>query len=557
MQTHPARRSIPSKPQKTMPFIPHTPEALVGRSDSKNPATTCKGITTNGRPCRRALASSKSSSGVLAVVSIPNSSDDDAAGAAAYFCWQHKDQADKLAAASASSLRRVDEETQILPLQEKTSIDSLVHRLGVLEVDENSPSKGKSKAERRRNRQTGVPHPRRRPPTWENVPGPLLSVPTDMMSSGAVHVQGKPSRPRPSKAKDKQTSFWRSLFCGRADDDYVEVVRHRRRADGQSGYMMTGATQQSGHPSSSSLQNNRPLRPNEPNSHASYCPSIPVTPQNNRVPARKPLGEKPALSLNKPVSKTSNLMSLIPKTVSPQTASALLAELSKPISAHDEAGYIYIFWLTDEHVAPPPARAASTLLSPHPQVPRGRRPSDVLSEYSWRALDDSVNSHASKTTPEKKTILLKIGRANNIQRRMNEWTRQCGYALSLVRWYPYVSSSPSASQQTTPTSSRRPSLQSPHSSASSNTHSAPQRPPLQPSSSSGNQVRKVPHAHRVERLIHLELGDRRVKRRCDACGKEHREWFEVEASRKGIMEMDDVVRRWVDWAEQVGGGGKG
>jgi hypothetical protein len=49
-------------------------------------------------------------------------------------------------------------------------------------------------------------------------------------------------------------------------------------------------------------------------------------------------------------------------------------------------------------------------------------------------------------------------------------------------------------------------------------------------------VRKVPHAHRVERLIHLELGE---------------QWFEVEASRDGVKKVDEVVKRWVEWAERA------
>jgi hypothetical protein len=56
---------------------------------------------------------------------------------------------------------------------------------------------------------------------------------------------------------------------------------------------------------------------------------------------------------------------------------------------------------------------------------------------------------------------------------------------------------------------------------------------------------------RVERLIHLELGSQRVMKNCDACGKTHKEWFEVEASKEGVRRVDEVVRRWVDWAEQV------
>jgi hypothetical protein len=62
-------------------------------------------------------------------------------------------------------------------------------------------------------------------------------------------------------------------------------------------------------------------------------------------------------------------------------------------------------------------------------------------------------------------------------------------------------------------------------------------------------VRKVPYVKRVERLIHLELAEKRVMRDCAACGREHREWFEVEASEKGVRNVDEVVRRWVAWGE--------
>lgn len=72
-----------------------------------------------------------------------------------------------------------------------------------------------------------------------------------------------------------------------------------------------------------------------------------------------------------------------------------------------------------------------------------------------------------------------------------------------------------------------------------------------PDTAGADQPRKVPHAHRVERLIHIELADKRVKRLCVGCGKEHREWFEVEASREGVRGVDAVVRRWVGWGESV------
>jgi hypothetical protein len=63
----------------------------------------------------------------------------------------------------------------------------------------------------------------------------------------------------------------------------------------------------------------------------------------------------------------------------------------------------------------------------------------------------------------------------------------------------------------------------------------------------------MPHSHKVERLIHIELEGHglRVKHKvsCDACGRNHREWFEVEATSAGIHTVDEVVKRWSDWDE--------
>ncbi|KAI4799718.1 DUF1766-domain-containing protein [Aureobasidium sp. EXF-8845] len=235
----------------------------------------------------------------------------------------------------------------------------------------------------------------------------------------------------------------------------------------------------------------------------------------SRLPARKPLLDVPTTALNKrransAPSSTTELLPFIPGHLPPQTASLLLTELSKPISPHDEAGYIYIFWLTETSTSSTPSNdTAASLLATAKSSARGqRRPSDVMSAYT-----------ASKGAT--RTIKLKIGRANNVHRRMNEWNRQCGYNLSLVRFYPYVSSSspsPSPSRATA-------------------------------ANTSNQQVHKVPHAHRVERLVHLELGDKRVKRDCQACGREHKEWFEIEATAEGVAAVDEVVRRWVKWAE--------
>lgn len=215
--------------------------------------------------------------------------------------------------------------------------------------------------------------------------------------------------------------------------------------------------------------------------------------------------------------------------------------MSKPISSHDDEGYIYIFWLTPE-TSSPPSSTASTLLNPPSRPDQGRRTSDILRHYSLK--HDSApqpNSSRPRSTSnaaapsaetskekEKPTILLKIGRANNVHRRMNEWTRQCGYSLSLVRFYPYVSSTPAPPPQASP---------------------APSAHNVKPDA---GVVHKVPTVMRVERLIHLELAEQRVMKKCEACGKEHREWFQVEATRDGVKKVDEVVKRWVEWAEQRG-----
>ncbi|KAF2012460.1 DUF1766-domain-containing protein [Aaosphaeria arxii CBS 175.79] len=480
-----------------MAFTGQTPEALLARSDSKNAATTCKGITKLGRPCRNpldldAIRNATGDNGVLAVTSVVGDSDDEEEiGAAAFFCWRHKVQAEQL------GLKR--QNTQIFKLQNRSSIDTLVAKLGVLEVNEEGRTETQEERRRRREqrRQSGAASskrpPRRinRPPTWDRVQGPLMSVPSDVLN------QRPPGRTQPQQQKKKkQSSFWSSLCCGTADDDdYVEVVRHKKRTD---------------------RQNPPPL------------------------------------------------ISYIPHSLPPQTAAALLSELSKPISPHDDEGYIYIFWLTPESSGPAPSTTASTLLAPPTRPDQGRRTSDVLRQYSVRNSNSptprprrrsNVTANAAENTPtDAQTILLKIGRANNVHRRMNEWTRQCGYALSLVRFYPYVSSTPSPSPQASPSASRRTSYQRSASGGAINNGNGnlqrPQPPHHASSSSSAQQaVRKVPHAHRVERLIHIELGAKRVVKKCDACGKDHREWFEVEASREGVKGVDEVVRRWVGWAE--------
>lgn len=52
----------------------------------------------------------------------------------------------------------------------------------------------------------------------------------------------------------------------------------------------------------------------------------------------------------------------------------------------------------------------------------------------------------------------------------------------------------------------------------------------------------IPHAHRVERLVHAELMEHRVRIFCERCQYQHIEWFEVLAD-TAIA----VVRKWSSW----------
>ncbi|KAI5200771.1 DUF1766-domain-containing protein [Aureobasidium subglaciale] len=482
-----------------MSFQNRTPESLVQRSDSKNPATTCRGITSGGKPCRRSLASSPKSSpkssptaarysasrGVIAVLEDDQGNLD----AAAFYCWQHKDQAQSFAQQNSTSPHAAS--TKLLPVQERTSIDSLVARLGVASIQD-PPKPGRNPRE-----------DRRRPAQY-----------TQQTSK----PEGRPTaRPEAYQRPKPRRGFWASLCCGGATDDDGDIARPSyQRPQPETTKISNPPT-----PAYSPPTQPRPT-PYKPTNTPSLQPKpFPHSASSTGLPPRKPLLDVPATALNKrraasALPSTTDLLPFIPGHLPPQTTSLLLTELSKPISPHDEAGYIYIFWLTETDSSTPSNDTAASLLSAPKHSAQARRPSDVMNAYS-------ANKGAATAT---RTIKLKIGRANNVHRRMNEWNRQCGYNLSLVRFYPYISSSSSPSPSP-----------SPKGSAQGDRHS------------SGQQVHKVPHAHRVERLVHLELGNKRIKRDCGACGREHKEWFEIEATAEGVAAVDEVVRRWVRWAE--------
>jgi len=461
-------------------LIPNTPEAYLPRSDSKNAATTCKGITSKGRPCRRSLATSpKKESSVSNNISVSAVAPTNVhTVATASYCWQHKDQAEQHSARSG---------TKLTPLQKRNSIDTLVSRLGIINIQDSTEPECNTSKNKRGTKNAKQSARYKDQGSMSSVPKEVLFLPPTSRS--------RPFKPQGFSKKQRKPSFLAMLCCtGIADeDDYLETVRHRKRTQRYQRPEMSTAT-----PSAKSARD--------------LYESTKSKPYNNITP-------RPHNSNPQQLSPTSKLMSFIPQTLPPITTSLLLNELVKPISNHDDSGYIYMFWLTDSNIAPPSDTITSSLLSASPpSQPRGGgRQAEILQQFK------------SNAPGSKNTILLKIGRASNVHRRLSEWTRQCGYNLSLIRFYPYV---PSAS------------LISPNPLLNATT------PPLSPA----NNISKAPHVHRVERLIHIELAEKRVKQaECGMCGKEHREWFEVEASTEGLRSVDEVVRRWVAWAEGLDG----
>ncbi|OJJ95302.1 hypothetical protein ASPACDRAFT_36770 [Aspergillus aculeatus ATCC 16872] len=405
-----------------MPVIANTPEALIARTDSCDPETTCQGLTNSGKPCRRALGDPTDR-----------------------YCWQHKDQA-------ATESPGTSTPSAMNPNKPRTSIDTLLDRIGILNINDGASEK------------------------W------------------------RPSRPTTSNKPQKRQKK-RTICC------CFEVIEEEE------------------------IRPPRPVSARPPSQAA--APG--AVPQANLLSPNSQIPTRPSAHTSSHYSSTSSGIpeSWIPADLSAEATSTLASELDKPISERDEPGYIYMFWLTPEETTgngggargPPPAEVASSLLPHHHKSSGGGARDRAVSDAIRTARDlRALTSAPSATSPG--TIRLKIGRANNVQRRMNEWSRQCGHHVTLIRYYPYTPSTPQPS---------------PARVGGGTVHD---NDALEPG-------RKVPFVHRVERLIHLELGDVRIRDmgKCPECGREHKEWFEVTAEKSSLKRVDDCIRRWVKWAE--------
>lgn len=452
-----------------MPFVPNTPESLITRADSKNPNSTCRGITASGRPCRRPLATSAASSPKGSSSLFPPSSrrrpQTPDPGDENLYCWQHKEQA-SLSAHSSPGPRATA--TPILEEpSHRTSLDTLADRLGLVDLQDKEDARRKKNRYKKRDSR---PNGGRR----HQYAG----------SGGSTYEKYDAG-----KGKKKEKPSLKFCFC------------------------FTIPLEEVSEPA-------RPVRPQPRPVQQRPSTGVPSPSRTSKshLYTSSPSAAAAKSSRKSTTSQTATFKDLISDELDATTAAALLAELGRPYAESEEPGYVYMFWLRPETTASrsaaagsAPADAARAMLAPPSPSPRGgRRVSDVVSSYA----DTNTRSGGGK-----KTMVLKIGRAANVQRRMNQWQRQCGREIEVLRYYPYA-----------PTTSA----------ASGGLAAAPPR--------------TAPHARRVERLIHIELAGRGLRAdggACDACGREHREWFEVDASRDAVREVDRVIRRWVEWDESM------
>lgn len=423
-----------------MPFVANTPESLLARSDSKDPKSTCRGITSSGRPCRRALGTPAIAAPDTSKLVLPSrgrraaqQQPDDLADESLY-CWQHKEQASHSARSSPGP-----KGTMHAIREERSSLDTLADRLGLMDLEKKHTKPHDVRYARHR--------PPQRPPPKTAKAKPASSLQFCCFTVPLEQVDEKP-RPRPPRPMEQR-------------------------------------------PSTASMPVQRPQYAHTPQKRSDlYFPTDSPSKSSYR-------------SGKSTTSLTAQMKHLIPDTVDAATASALMTELARPLADSDEAGYIYMFWLTPEsRASAAPVEAARSLLSAPTPSQSSRRASDAVSRFAGQGKSSS-----------KKTMLLKIGRAANVQRRMNQWQRQCGYDVEVLRYYPYTGDGAS---------------------------------PAQVNGSSA----MTPHSKRVERLVHIELsgmGLRATMQKCSACGRDHREWFEIGAARDDVRRVDAVIRRWVDW----------
>ncbi|KAI5819971.1 meiotically up-regulated gene 113-domain-containing protein, partial [Pyronema omphalodes] len=488
-----------------MPFIPNTPEAHAAILSQPTPSI-CAGVSNDGKQCKRELvrsASGQPSNGVITVIGKTS----------AYFCNRHQDQAKDVVLRHTASFARSR------ALVGRGSMDTLIEKVELLVGGEgnNTPTV-----------KTTVVSTTKKVSRQDD---PFKSAPKEddeEEEEESTYSPPKPPSPPPGgfrKDPPRRGFLARLLLsccCFGGSDPEDEKHWSDKRREAELRQAAAGVVVEENFPHQPGRQKKKP------DAHVDFNSVPPTPPLPMMFPPKTPTsaiakptswtqptnaaGLSPATpgsddddyeeinpvdpaSLNKEQAK---LLELIPRTLHPRGLGRLQQELLKPFSPKDEPGYIYMFWLNDSPLSP----ASSPATTPGAQSP-------------GNALLKAAIASAPAATPGGSTpkLLFKIGRAVNVQRRLHQWQSQCGYNLSLIRYYPHTSAS-------TP----------------------------------GEVARMVPNVNRVERLIHLELSaipGANPHHKCDSCGKTHKEWFEIEASREGVLGVDAMIKRWIKFAEDT------
>lgn len=494
-----------------MPFIPNTPESLSTiLSATSLPPATCCGVTNTGRPCTRVLKSAPSgapTSGIIAIV----------ASQRVFFCETHKDQATNVVLRHTASFARRREAVG------RGSMDTFIEQVELLvgTPGGTTTTTRLTAKTKRHDGGGGNVDPFSHPEKYQDAPAAEASPPSP--PTGYKRRQKQQRRKKPS--------LLRRLLCCMSSSGDEEDYSLSGKKQAEAELRVAAAAVVEGNivkPARTHRKDNR-------ESHVLFETTPPTPPLPMMYPNRKPAasavaqrpntygamaaqGATPASGyfVDPTADPATQFNSYIPPHLSQSTQARLRAELAKPFSDGDEPGYIYVFWLTDSPISP-----AST--------PGGKQTTAAALLKTAAAAESLPRNTASQPR-----LLLKIGRANNVQRRLHEWSTQCGYNLSLVRFYPHVSASATPSPATTPGSRRA--------------AGPPSTPFLHTLVG-----KKVPNSHRIERLIHLELRDedgRNPEILCKACGKTHKEWFWIDASRDGLHGVDEVVKKWIDYGEK-------
>ncbi|KAI5303350.1 hypothetical protein KEM56_007643 [Ascosphaera pollenicola] len=234
---------------------------------------------------------------------------------------------------------------------------------------------------------------------------------------------------------------------------------------------------------------------------------------------------------------TADYFNWIPKHISPETAQKLLREVLVPVSARDVPGYIYMCWVTpDVPGHDKPSRNWASKLIPSARddecgqtiLPDGSKVSTAEVMKAAGVPPETVEDNSGTT---RDCIILKIGRAVNVEQRMKQWKDQCAHTLTLMRHYPYFSGQPLPDVFSDEPTARSASLDN----------------------SKIPRDRIIPHCHKVEHLIHVELDEMRVRyqKPCSHCGQKHQEWFEIPAEASKIRMVHECISKWTRWSQMM------